>query len=188
MSNTRNNLGAALEAAIAEKVKDGANREDVVSALAVSVGVSAETIEALVKGEIGCHDKQEFGPWAEVLGVSKDDLDKAHAKDIEAIKQAAAAGAGSNVVHLAAEEAERRAIAYATEVHELCMIAGRVDKASEFIAAKVPIADVRRKLAGLRADDAAESVSGAHDDAPSSDTQAIWRNAVAKTGRLKKQA
>ena len=47
---------------------------------------------------------------------------------------------------------ERRAtLAYVTEVHELCAIAGRSDLAAGFIARAAPVAQVRKALLEARA-------------------------------------
>lgn len=49
------------------------------------------------------------------------------------------------------EEAKREALAYVTEVTELCQLAAMPDKAMAFIAKAVPIAEVRKALLDARA-------------------------------------
>jgi ATP-dependent Clp protease, protease subunit len=77
---------------------------------------------------------------------------------------------------------ERRAtLAYVTEVHELCAIAGRGDLAASFIARSVPVAQVRRALLQARAaEDEATAIrsqvrpAAAEPAQPTIDTAAIY--------------
>ena len=77
---------------------------------------------------------------------------------------------------------ERRAtLAYVTEVHELCAIAGRGDLAAGFIARAAPVAQIRRTLLEARAaEDEATAIRSqvrpvvAEPAQPAIDTAAIY--------------
>jgi ATP-dependent protease ClpP protease subunit len=79
---------------------------------------------------------------------------------------AAAAGSGSNVVSLDAARGEGNAaaMAYATEVSELCELAGKPSMIAGFMRDKTPIADVRKKLADARAKGGGDDIAGQHRD------------------------
>jgi ATP-dependent Clp protease protease subunit len=69
------------------------------------------------------------------------------------VAPAAAAEPSAQVIDLDAVRAEERraTLAYVTEVHELCAIAGRGDLAAAFVAKATPVAQVRRALLEARA-------------------------------------
>jgi ATP-dependent protease ClpP protease subunit len=74
---------------------------------------------------------------------------------------APAGGTGAEVVNLdtARSEGEARALAYVTEVNDLCALAGFPEKAAAFIAEKKPVAAVRQALIEAKA-----GTAGAHTD------------------------
>ena len=103
--------------------------------------------------------------------------------------EASCAGAGSDpqptaqVIDLDGVRAEERraTLAYVSEVHEVCALAGRGDLAAGFIARATAVADVRRALLDARAaDDEATTIRSqvrmpAVDTAqPAIDTAAIY--------------
>ena len=51
----------------------------------------------------------------------------------------------------AQKEARAEALAYVTEVNELCLLAGMPDKAMSFIAKAVPLAEARKSLLEAKA-------------------------------------
>lgn len=69
-----------------------------------------------------------------------------------------APAAATNVVDLNAARDQGHAVglAYAQEVMELCMIAGRPAAAADHIAAKTPVAELRKQLVNARAAESAE--------------------------------
>ena len=90
---------------------------------------------------------------------------------------------GAQVVELAAVrgEAEAQGIAYATEAHDLCRLAGQPDKAGGFIEKRTSLAEIGKALLRAKADasDASAVVSRIAPDAsakakPSIDASAIY--------------
>ncbi len=78
---------------------------------------------------------------------------------------------------------ERRStLAYVTEVHELCDLAGSATQAAEFIANETPVAEIRKSLMDTRAEQDEDTVVHHHhgpslssqNDQPTIDTKAIY--------------
>jgi len=91
--------------------------------------------------------------------------------------------ASAQVIDLDGVRAEERraTLAYVSEVHELCALAGRGDLAAGFIAKATPLAQVRRALLEARAaEDEATAIRGqvrvpaAEPAQPAIDTAAIY--------------
>jgi hypothetical protein len=82
----------------------------------------------------------------------------------------------------AARAAERQAtLAYVSEVHDLCALAGRGDLAAEFVAKATPVAQIRRALLeGRAAEDEATAIrsqvrpAAVEPAQPAIDTAAIY--------------
>ena len=89
----------------------------------------------------------------------------------------------AQVIDLDAVRAEERraTLAYVSEVHEICALAGRGDLAAGFIARAAPVADARRALLDARAaEDEATAIRGqvrvpaVEPSQPAIDTAAIY--------------
>ncbi|BBK30301.1 hypothetical protein EDC65_2253 [Stella humosa] len=92
--------------------------------------------------------------------------------------------APTNVVDLDGARAQGRAdaLAYVSEVNELCALAGS-ERSAEFIAAGTPVAAVRKALLEARAaDSAARGIVGAHAGTTTAPAGRGWGDALARAG------
>jgi signal peptide peptidase SppA len=91
------------------------------------------------------------------------------------------------VIDLAAArgQGEAAAIAYAAEVAELCVLAGRPASAAAFIAKRTPVAEVRRALLSARAAEDEARVIDPHRPPASASRDHGWGDVIAKTFRTK---
>lgn len=173
-----NSTAEALEAAIQSATTDDKPRATIIGELAAASEVSNETVESVLKGEIEAPDA-DLGKWAEILGTDKEKLTPPDDNT---------AASNSNVVPFDAKKAERSALDYAAEVHELCSLAGYADMAGEFIKAGTPIPQVRGKLREKQeSDDAKAEVTSQH-GGNQQQAEDQWRDVLKKQGLLKEGA
>lgn len=105
-------------------------------------------------------------------------------------EQAAEQPSTEELVEQAKKEARADAMAYVSEVNELCALAGMPDKANAFIAKAVPVADIRQVLLESRAKQAEATEITGHVPAPNPeaaekkiDTKAIYEQRNKREGK-----
>lgn len=162
--------------------------------LADSVGTLNDAI-ANMKSSLNNASKQtnRVGSRAEVTPMATETADKTAAvQPVVAEVAPVVAAPESNVVALdaARSDGEQRARAHASQVIELCGLAGKPNLAGGFIAAGKPIDDVRTALLAAKAaegdaagiDNSTRPGTGTGEPAQSIDTNAIYASRKMKTG------
>jgi hypothetical protein len=110
-------------------------------------------------------DAEEAGSGQAEPVTEPAQADAAHedAPEPQAVSAGTVAQTTAQVIDLNAVRAEERraTLAYVTEIHEICALAGRSDLAAGFIAKATAVPDVRRALLEARAtEDEATAIQG----------------------------
>lgn len=104
-------------------------------------------------------------------------------------KKAKKSPAAGNVESLDDARVQRAATEYATEVAELCALAGQAERVAEFIAKGMTVPQVRKTLLDDRAEAAGDDVTSTHNGGRAGGNGGdMWRKVLAKRGVLKEQA
>lgn len=188
-------LAAALSSAIAAKATDDAPRTNLVAQLAESADIGPMTMEAVIAGEIAGPPDAVLSSWAATLGVEASTLVEAASKDRPATQSvpgdepagpsaSAPASGGDKVIDFDRAKARSQGVSYATEVTELCNIAGQPGMAADFLRAETPVAVVRNKLLEARASEGPGEISSASTDS-ASDGAGLWSRVLQKNGMLR---
>lgn len=182
-------LASTLETAIEAQVTEDRTRADVIEDMAQAAGIDSGTVNSILNADIDCPPLERLDGFAEVLDVSADSLRRAAGEDGCEYDTGNSASSRQGVVDPHSKRAGRRdGLAYATEINELCMIAGHPEMAAAFMRDELPVAQVRNKLLEARANDGPGEIdsnnNGGASPAASGD---MWRGVLAKRGVLKQE-
>ena len=187
-----NHLSTELGKAIQAATTDEKPREKLVGELAEAAQIGPKTMEAVIGGEIAGPPDEVLASWAGLLEVDEKTLKDAAASDRQATGEQPAAAepkGGTKVVDFDSARARSQGISYATEVTQLCSIAGRPDLAAEFLQSEAPLASVRSRLMEARANEGPGEIDGrtAGDDADDKNATEMWGRVHERLGARRKE-
>jgi signal peptide peptidase SppA len=176
-TGTMSTLAERLNAVIAGQVTAERSRDAIladITAAMEAAGVQGPTLDQVLSGQAAVEGGSEcLKAIAGALKVSVEHITKPAAATTPAPTPAA-----DNVAQI--DKARRDAMAVATEITELCAIAGRPELAAEYLKAGLTVAQVRGKLVEIRAASGGPDISTQH--APQDRKDHGWDAAMQKAG------
>ena len=185
-------LARELNELIDARVTDDRSRGDIINDMAEEAGIGESTVNQILQAKIDCPPVDRLEGFARALDVSVDRLIEAGNRDgCEYQTSKSSRRATAKIVSLdeARTQARAETALYASQVVELCALAGDPALAAKFIADQTPLGKVREALVSSRADGAADAIVSKHvGQAPAAaqpvlDANEIYRRRAAAISR-----